>query len=156
MGADVKQLNLYRPCRTISPLAVWSSGMNLASGARGPGFNSQNSPFSYSQRQRPSNGGVRRRYAGRPPTASLADPCRRPLSCLTCALHLRATLGRGVAKFQSLRKLAARTAPRLRPTSLMLNARMSQASSGLTPRGREQYAACATTRKAMNSQIVPK
>ena len=26
-------------------LAVWSSGMILASGARGPGFNSQNSPF---------------------------------------------------------------------------------------------------------------
>ena len=25
-------------------LAVWSSGMILASGARGPGFNSQNSP----------------------------------------------------------------------------------------------------------------
>jgi hypothetical protein len=25
--------------------AVWSSGMILASGARGPGFNSQNSPF---------------------------------------------------------------------------------------------------------------
>ena len=28
-----------------APLAVWSSGMILASGARGPGFNSQNSPF---------------------------------------------------------------------------------------------------------------
>ena len=26
-------------------MAVWSSGMILASGARGPGFNSQNSPF---------------------------------------------------------------------------------------------------------------
>ena len=26
-------------------LAVWSSGMILASGARGPGFNSQNSPY---------------------------------------------------------------------------------------------------------------
>ena len=26
-------------------LAVWSSGMILASGARGPGFNSQNSPL---------------------------------------------------------------------------------------------------------------
>ena len=26
-------------------MAVWSSGMILASGARGPGFNSQNSPL---------------------------------------------------------------------------------------------------------------
>ena len=29
----------------MSQKAVWSSGMILASGARGPGFNSQNSPF---------------------------------------------------------------------------------------------------------------
>ena len=28
----------------VVSLAVWSSGMILASGARGPGFNSQNSP----------------------------------------------------------------------------------------------------------------
>ena len=32
---------LWRKCK--SQLAVWSSGMILASGARGPGFNSQNS-----------------------------------------------------------------------------------------------------------------
>ena len=31
-------------------LAVWSSGMILASGARGPGFNSQNSPFASGMR----------------------------------------------------------------------------------------------------------
>ena len=28
----------------LNQLAVWSSGMILASGARGPGFNSQNGP----------------------------------------------------------------------------------------------------------------
>ena len=30
---------------SLLQLAVWSSGMILASGARGPGFNSQNSPL---------------------------------------------------------------------------------------------------------------
>ena len=33
------------PCFSVPILAVWSSGMILASGARGPGFNSQNSPL---------------------------------------------------------------------------------------------------------------
>ena len=32
-------------CELLHQLAVWSSGMILASGARGPGFNSQNSPL---------------------------------------------------------------------------------------------------------------
>ena len=32
---------------SIFQLAAWSSGMILASGARGPGFNSRSSPFSY-------------------------------------------------------------------------------------------------------------
>ena len=36
--------------RADQPLAVWSSGMILASGARGPGFNSQNSPLRRSTR----------------------------------------------------------------------------------------------------------
>ena len=35
-----------RSCHDIEHLAVWSSGMILAQGARGPGFNSQNSPLS--------------------------------------------------------------------------------------------------------------
>ena len=30
---------------SVIPSAAWSSGMILASGARGPGFNSQSSPF---------------------------------------------------------------------------------------------------------------
>ena len=30
---------------SLVPSAAWSSGMILASGARGPGFNSQNSPL---------------------------------------------------------------------------------------------------------------
>ena len=32
-------------CIVESSKAVWSSGMIFAQGARGPGFNSQNSPF---------------------------------------------------------------------------------------------------------------
>ena len=36
-------------------LAVWSSGMILASGARGPGFNSQNSPFEFAHIQHTDN-----------------------------------------------------------------------------------------------------
>ena len=37
-------------------LAVWSSGMILAQGARGPGFNSQNSPYQIWIDLRPSVG----------------------------------------------------------------------------------------------------
>ena len=37
-------------------LAVWSSGMILAQGARGPGFNSQNSPYQIWINLRPSAG----------------------------------------------------------------------------------------------------
>ena len=33
--------------RCVCIQAVWSSGMILAQGARGPGFNSQNSPILY-------------------------------------------------------------------------------------------------------------
>ena len=37
----VQTKQIYIPCQ----LAAWSSGMILASGARGPGFNSRSSPF---------------------------------------------------------------------------------------------------------------
>ena len=37
--------NVRKHART--QLAAWSSGMILASGARGPGFNSRSSPFSF-------------------------------------------------------------------------------------------------------------
>ena len=46
--AENRSADRFLNGRTVSDhfqLAVWSSGMILASGARGPGFNSQNSPF---------------------------------------------------------------------------------------------------------------
>ena len=44
---------------SLIPSAAWSSGMILASGARGPGFNSQSSPFGFHPSDTGSNrGGV--------------------------------------------------------------------------------------------------
>ena len=44
---------------SLVPSAAWSSGMILASGARGPGFNSQSSPFGFHPSDTGSNrGGV--------------------------------------------------------------------------------------------------
>ena len=44
---------------SLVPSAAWSSGMILASGARGPGFNSQSSPFGFHLSDTGSNrGGV--------------------------------------------------------------------------------------------------
>ena len=44
---------------SLVPSAAWSSGMILASGARGPGFNSQSSPFGFHPSDPGSNrGGV--------------------------------------------------------------------------------------------------
>ena len=41
---------IYNATHIESIMAVWSSGMILAQGARGPGFNSQNSPLSSAYR----------------------------------------------------------------------------------------------------------
>ena len=45
VSLQVSQRTLTSPIVPIKCMAVWSSGMILASGARGPGFNSRSSPF---------------------------------------------------------------------------------------------------------------
>ena len=65
-------------CRTERHLAVWSSGMILASGARGPGFNSQNSPVALVCP--PSSSSSQEEISGKLP--------RIPLLRLTLSKHL--------------------------------------------------------------------